>query len=163
MKPQKLNSKIVNLITARLVDEFAAFYQYRATSNWCKGVGYEKAAEYFNKESDDELTHAKKLMDFLTDWNIVVSMPSISQPQIEFKSLVEAIELAYNLEIQLYNDYNDICETIEELDSAVYQFLTFFLEIQTRSVAEYSDKLNLLDGVKDDKFSMLLLEDKLFG
>ena len=163
MTPKKLNARIVTLITARLVDEYHAFHQYQAASNWCRGAGYAKAGEFFLKESDDELVHARKIQSFLTDWNITVSLPNVAQPQIEFKSLVEVIEVGYAAELALYDAYNEICGTIEELDSAVYQFLTQFLTIQTESVAQYSDMLNLLQSVEPTKINLLLLEKKLFG
>jgi len=69
MKPSKLNEKICKLIEARLADEYKAFYTYQAIANYCKGVGYEKASDFFTNESNDELVHARKLMTFLTDWN----------------------------------------------------------------------------------------------
>jgi hypothetical protein len=48
-------------------------------------------------------------------------------------------------------------------DLCVFDFLQEFRKIQKDSVAEYSDKLNMLEGVDaKDKFNMLLLEKKLF-
>jgi len=163
MKPTALNAQIAKLINDRLTDEYFAHYSYQAISNYCYSVGFMKAGEYFKKESDDELVHARKLQEFLFGWNVIPDLPVIAKPKLEFKTLLEVIELAYKLEIDLYNAYNDICETIEEADSAVYQFLTFFLNVQTESVAAYSDMINLCEGVPSDKLNMLLLEKKLFG
>jgi hypothetical protein len=45
----------------------------------------------------------------------------------------------------------------------VFDFLQQFRTIQTQSVAEYSDMINMLEGVNvNDKFQMLMLEKKLF-
>lgn len=164
MKPTKLNTKIAGLINERLVDEYTAFITYQSISNWAIGAGYQKAGEFFLNESNDELVHARKIQSFLCDWNVTPEIPVIEKPKLVFKSLVEAIETGYALELNLYEKYNDICETIEELDSAVYQFLTFFLNIQTESVAQYSDFLNILEGCDtSSKFEMVMLENKLFG
>ena len=64
MTPNKLEQKSVNTLLPLLTSEYDAFYHYRALSNWCKGVGYEKAAEFFAKESEDELSHAKKIEQY---------------------------------------------------------------------------------------------------
>jgi ferritin len=48
-------------------------------------------------------------------------------------------------------------------DLCVFDFLQFYRKTQTESVAQYSDMLNILDGVDvSDKFKMLLLEETLF-
>ena len=47
-KPIKLPQEIVKLLLPRLKDEFDAAYLYRAMSNWCQGIGYFVAAEFFD-------------------------------------------------------------------------------------------------------------------
>lgn len=164
-KPVKLPEEIVDLLLPRLADEFKAFYAYRAASNWCQNVGFMKAADYFAKESADELTHAKKLESYLVDWNVIPELPKIEEPEIEFQNLASVIETAYNLEYALYEEYEDTSMKILKLgDLCVFDFLQFYRTTQKESVAEYSDMMNVLDGVKtDDKFQMLMLEENLFG
>ena len=163
MKPHSLDKGVVDLLAPRHLDEMDAFYFYRAASNWCQGVGYFKAAEFFAAESADELVHAGNIEKYLVDWNIIVPLPSIPKPQIEFSSLVEVIEEAYKIEYDLYEKYEETSMKIfDAKDVCTFDFLQQFRAIQTKSVAEYSDKLNLLEGVKGDKFELLLLEKKLF-
>jgi ferritin len=148
MKPNKLQDDVVSLLIPRLEDEYKAFYMYRAASNWCKNVGYFVAAEFFANESKDELKHAKKIEAYLVDWNVTPDLPVIEKPQLEFTTLVELIEAAYNVEYDLYEAYED--------------FLQEFRMIQKEAVAEYSDKLNMLEGVDANKMNLLLIEHKLF-
>lgn len=163
-KPVKLSKEIVNLLLPRLEDEFTAFYFYRSASNWCKGVGYFKAAEFFAKESEDELGHAKKIEDYIVDWNVNPKLPNIDAPETEFDSLLEIIEKAYDLEYNLYEGYEKTSmEIFKTGDLCVFDFLSKFRKIQKDSVAEYSDKLNMLEGCDtNSKFELLLLEKKLF-
>jgi ferritin len=163
MTPNKLEKNIVDLLVPRHLDELDAFYFYRAASNWCQGVGYFKAAEFFAAESADELVHAGKIEKYLVDWNISVPLPTIPKPRIEFSNLLEVIEEAYTIEYELYEKYEDTSmKVFQAQDPCTFDFLQEFRKIQTKSVAEYSDKLNMLEGVKGDKFEMLLLEKKLF-
>jgi len=163
MTPNKLDKEVVDLLLPRLKDEYNAFYFYRAASNWCQNVGYFKAAEFFAKESADELTHAKKIEDYLVDWNISPELPTVDRPQITFGGLIDVIENAYLIEYALYEDYEGTSMEVFKKDLCVFDFLQEFRKIQKDSVAEYSDKLNMLEGVNaKDKFNMLLLEKKLF-
>ena len=162
--PKKLDAKIVGFLMPRLADEYKAFYFYRAASNWCKNVGFEKAAEFFAAESNDELVHAKGIETYLVDWNIDVELPVVEKPQIVFSSLFEVLIKAYELEYNLWSEYNDTAdEVLGKGDVATFNFLKTYTDIQTKSVAEYSDKLNMLQGVNVmSKFELLTLEKKLF-
>jgi ferritin len=163
MTPNKLDKDVVDLLLPRLKDEYNAFYFYRAAANWCKGVGYFKAAEFFAKESEDELSHAKKIEDYLVDWNVDPELPTVERPQITFAGLINVIESAYMIEYALYEDYEGTSMEMFKKDLCVFDFLQQFRMLQKQSVAEYSDKLNILEGVDaKDKFNMLLLEEKLF-
>lgn len=163
-KPESLPKDIVEMLLPRLEDETKAFYFYRAASNYCKNVGYFLAAEFFAKESADELEHAKGIENFLVDWNVTPDLPVIEKPTLEFKGLAEIIEKAYDLEYNLYVEYEETSAKIFKTgDICVFDFLQKYRTIQTQSVAEYSDKINMLDGVNvGDKFQMLMLEKKLF-
>lgn len=163
MKPHSLDKGVVDLLAPRHLDEMDAFYFYRAASNWCQGVGYFKAAAFFAAESQDELEHAAKIEKYLVDWNITVPLPSVPKPQVEFSGLLEVLEEAYKIEYDLYEAYEETSKKLFNMDLCTFDFLQQFRLIQTKSVAEYSDKLNLLEDVDGkDKFKLLLLEEKLF-
>lgn len=164
-KPVKLNSKIVDILEARLADEYTASFLYRDASNYLQGVGYFTAAKYFAKESADELSHAHGIEKFLVDWNILPTLPQIESSDNGFVSLHDVIERSYSIEYALYQEYEkDSVKVLEMGDTCVFDFLQTYRTIQMKSVAEFSDFLNVLDGCDcDNKFEMLLLEEKLFG
>lgn len=162
-KPSKLAPEVVAMLLPRLKDEFTAYYFYRAAANYCKGVGFFKAAEFFQKESDSELEHAKKIENYLVDWNVNPELPSIEEPKTSYDGLSQIIELAYAIEYALYEEYEETSAKMFKVDLCTFDFIQEFRKIQTESVAEYSDMLNILEGVNTkDKFQLLLLQDKLF-
>lgn len=165
IKPHKLEQEIVDLLLDRLRDEYYAFYLYRSASNWCTGVGFIKAGKYFEAESNDELEHAKKIEDFLVSWNVMPDLDKIDKPKTDFKSLLSIIELAYKTEYDLYEEYEDVSNKILKMgDTCVFDFLKFFRKVQLKSITEYSDMLNILEGIDtNDKYQMLMLEENLFG
>ncbi len=164
MKPEKLSQLVVDFLTKRLQDEYNHHYFYQAASNWCNNVGFKKAGAYFLEESTEELGHARMIEQYLIDWNITPSLPTIQQPILEFSDLLSVIETAYNNEYKLYEDYEDSSMGIFKLgDLCVFDFLQFFRKAQKDSVATYSDMLNVLEGCnRGSKFEMLLLQEELF-
>lgn len=162
--PEKISPEIVAFLAPRLQDELNAFYFYRSASNWFKNEGFFKAAAFCSKEAEDELSHAKGIENFLTDWNVMPDMPVIAKPEMKFSSPVDFIEKAYGIEFKLYQDYEDTSAKVFKTgDLCVFDFLQKYRSIQQVSVAEYSDKLNILKGVDANKMNMLLLEETLFG
>lgn len=163
-KPIKLDSAIVKILESRLSDEYTASFFYRDAANFLRGIGFFKAADYYEKESADELVHAKGIENFLVDWNVHPSIPSIEYQDNGFGSLDDVLSAAYVLEYQLYESYEkDSVKIFGTGDLCVFDFLQKYRTIQAKSVAEASDKLNMLEGCDcDNKFELLLLEDKLF-
>lgn len=163
-KPEKLSQPVINLLLPRLQDEFNAAYFYRSASNWCKNVGYFIAAEFFAKESEDEFGHAKKIENYLVDWNVTPALPTIPKPTLDFSNLEQVIIMAYEMEYALYEEYEDTSMKIFKTgDLCVFDFLQQYRVGQKEAVAEYSDKLNMLEGTNTgSKFEMLMLEKKLF-
>jgi ferritin len=162
MEPKKINEKSVSIVMPLIQSEYDAFYHYRSLSNWCKGVGFELAAEFFMKEAEDELTHAKALESFLVDWNITVSLPTLESPKSEYKDLVDGIDTSYDMEYNLYNDYNKAVMQAMNTDVSLFIILQERAKVQYQAVVEYSDKMNMLQDVDTSKTNLLILENKLF-
>lgn len=139
--PKVLNGTSTQILNDRLVDEYTAHFFYRTATNWCKGVGYNNAAKFFEAEAENELEHAEKLQKYLVDWNVTPTMPAV-KPSITFGSLIDIVNKAYAIEYDLFNKYNGDSLKLLTTDITTFDFLTEFRNIQNQSVAEYSDLLN---------------------
>lgn len=161
-KLYKLNSKTIKILTDRIKDEYTAHYFYRAATNWCRDKNYKKAAEFFNNEADDELTHAKKLQEYMTDFNII---PVIPQAPIDhkFDGLIDIVYGAYKMELALMKAYNENSKDLFSDDMTTFDFLGEFREIQKGAVVEYNDLINGSELVDTkDKFQVLYFEQTYF-
>lgn len=162
IKPNKISDSLVSEVMPLIQSEYDAFYHYRALENWCRGVGYNIAADFFAKESQDELSHAKVLERYLVDWNVIVKLPEIETPKVSFSDLGAGISDSYKMEYDLYQLYQKKVKKVFDMDPALFGVLQERLEVQLKAVIEYSDKLNMLEGVELTKTNLLLLESKLF-
>lgn len=163
MKPQTLKPEVELILNSRLVDEYSAYYFYLNASNWCNGKGYTKAGSFFEKESGHELDHAKKLQNYLVDWNLEPKLPKV-ETQFKFTSLVEIINGAYKLEFELLQKYSEDTKKLILKDINSFNFIQQFLTIQNDSVKEFSDLLNVLELIDyEDKFQLSYFENNYFG
>lgn len=158
MKPHKLQSEVISILTDRLADEYTAYYFYLCAANYCNNIGYFRAGNFFKDEAANELSHAQIIMDYLVKWNV---QPVIQKTDTNhsFENLYSIIEDSYELEYNLLTKYNDGSSKLFKSDLNTFDFLQQFRTIQTDSVAEYSDLLNKLELIDtDDKFQMYMFE-----
>lgn len=160
--PSKLNDETVSILTERIKDEYTAHYFYRSAANWCRNVNYKKAAEFFDKESESELEHAKGLQEYLDDFNIQPHIPQ-TETDFNFNSLVDILNGAYKMEYSLMEAYNQSSSTLFTSDLTTFDFLQTYRTTQKDAVIEYSDLLNALILVDyNDKFQVLYFEQTYF-
>jgi ferritin len=161
--PVSLTDDIVSIFNERIGDEYTAHYFYRNAANWCRNANYKKATAFFDGESNSELEHAQGLQDYLTQWNLIPSIPSAPSNQ-SFTSLIDIINKAYNLEYGLFMKYSKDQQSLLGVHPATFNFIQKYVDIQNDSVAEYSDLLNALQLVNiENKLDVLIFEDKYFG
>lgn len=162
IKPNTLPDDVIDLLNERIGDEYKAYFFYRNAANWCKGVNYNKASDFFEKEAENELVHSKGLQDYLSKWNTYPTIPSAPTTQ-DFESLVDIINKAYEIEYTLLMKYsNDITQLMAK-HPATFNFLQDYVDIQNDEVSEYSDLLNALELVNlDNKLDVLYFEKNYF-
>ena len=162
VKPNQLQSEIIQMITERLGDEYTAYYFYVNAANWCKNVNYKKAASFFESEASSELEHAKGLQDYLTQWNIIPQIPQVNTVH-NFNNLVDIINKSYGIEFDLLQKYSENQQSLSGQHPATHNFIQKYVDIQNDSVAEYSDLLNAAVLVNtNDKFQTLYFEQTYF-
>lgn len=162
LKPAKLSNEILQMLNERIGDEYSAHYLYTAAYNWCRDKNYKNAAKFFDAEASAELEHAKKLQDFITQWNCLPIIPKV-ETEFQFESLVDVINQAYKIEFDLYKKYESDSKKMMTKDTAIFDFLGYFRQIQTDSVAEFSDLLNALELLNPENlFELLYFEQQYF-
>ena len=162
-KPNTLRKEVISLLNQRIGDEYKAHYFYRSAANWCHNMEYKKAAEFFDKEAADELTHAQGLQNYLTSWDVKPTIPQVTTNH-EFNNLAEIVVQAYDMEFGLLQSYSDNAKVIFNLDMATFVFLQDYIKQNTGSTAEYAAFLNALQLINpENNFELLYFENQYFG
>lgn len=134
------------------------FYKYAASC--CQKQGLFGAQKFFEKESEDELTHYYKLRDFFNDRGDEADMPEIDE--VDFKEgidLMGILTASFELEQELGEFYNRLYFATK--DATVQVRVHKFVKIQTKAVGEYLDLMTRLNLVGDCPSGLLIIDQEL--
>jgi ferritin len=163
MTPQLIiSTDLKDMLDDAVHSELYASNLYKHIANELQRIGYFGANKFFLNESADELKHYQLHVEFQNDVGTVANIPMIEAMTDSIKTLSDAVELGYETELELYNNYKKWYKQAE-YDPVVQQFLLQFLEIQRLSVGEYGDLLARIQLVDQDKAGMLLIDQELGG
>lgn len=164
MKPNTLSKETIEYLQERVLDEYTAEHHYRAGSHIMKNLGYMKAAKFFLDESNSEITHAQKVLDYAAQWNVFLQIPALEAARVS-PQLDVFIGESYELEYALLEKYmEDAKECFAMGDLTTFALMQDMIAIHNEAVAEYSDMLNMMELFdKSNPNWLFLFEKKLFG
>jgi len=148
-----INHQAAKLINEQVGHEFFAFIQYVAVSTWFDAEALPELRKYFARQADEERGHALKMIQFLNDTDQQVLLPGIPEPKNSFKSVEEAIQLAYDQEVRVTEQIKAIYNAAADADDRITQnFLQWFLEEQVEEVASMDTLLKITRRAGDNLF-----------
>jgi len=124
---------------------YAELYQsnlWKHIANQLQRLGFFGGQKYFLAESAEELTHYQVFVDFINDMGDVADVPKIDAIEDEIDSMAAALQVAYDMELDVYNQYKKFYQEADEEDSAVGIFLQQFVTIQLKAVGAYGDLIS---------------------
>ena len=141
-----MNSDLVEKINQQINKELNAYYQYLQLYTYYSkhNVALHNIANYFKKESEEELKHAQKLIDYLNDRLQNVTFNNINANSLTGENTtLEIFQHVLNLE-------NDINASLLSLashgsnDQHFSHFIEEFLDEQVKSIKELNDHVTTL-------------------
>jgi ferritin len=114
---------------------------WKSLANQLQRLGYFGSQKYFLAESAEELTHYQMHVEFMNDMGDCADLPKIDAVTDKVNDIGDALEVGYNIELDVYKQYKDFYKKAEDEDVAVAQYLLQFVEIQRKAVGHYGDLL----------------------
>lgn len=155
-----ITTDIKTILDKAIQSELYASHLYKHLANQLQRMGYFGAQKFFLAESATELEHYQQHVDYQNDVGSVAKVPAVEAMNESVGSLMDALEIGYETEAQLYEDYVRWYQMAAK-DPVTQQFLLQFLEIQRKSVGEYADLLARLATVGDDKCGILIVDQEM--
>lgn len=120
-----------------------------STGSYLDSVGLEGFSQWMKAQTKEEMFHAEKLYNHLTERVGRVIMDDLEAPPSEWGSVMDVFEYTYNHEQKVTSLINDLMEAaIEENGPAAQNMLDWFVEEQVEeedSVKKIIDKLNMVN------------------
>ena len=114
---------------------------WKSLANQLQRLGFFGSQKYFLAESAEELTHYQMHVEFMNDMGDCADLPKIDAVNDKVKTIGDALEIGYEIELDVYNQYKEFYEKASSEDVVVAQYLLQFLEIQRKAVGHYGDLL----------------------
>ena len=154
----QLSPEVEGVLAEAVHAELYASHLYRHVANQLQRLGYFGAQKFFLSEAGDELEHYQRHVDYINDRGSVATVPALADAIDSVGSLRDALELAYETEFDLQEQY---AAWFSQVDVITQQHLLQFIEIQRKSVGEYGDLLARLDRVEGDACGVLLIDQEM--
>jgi len=154
----QLSPEVEGILADAVHAELFASHLYKHVANQLQRLGYFGAQKFFLSESSDELEHYQRHVDYINDRGSVAALPALADAVERVESLRDALELAYDTELSLQENY---AQWYGKVDVITQQHLLQYLEIQRKSVGEYGDLIARLDRVEGDACGVLLIDQEM--
>lgn len=153
-----LSKSVETLLQEAVHAELYAAHLYRHVANQSQKLGYFGAHKHFLAASSEETEHYQKHAEYLNDSGSVAKLPAIEAIDEAVMSLSDALEIAYETELQLGKDYE---RWFKESDPTTQQHLLTFLAEQRESVGQYADWLARLARAGSNEAAILIIDTEL--
>lgn len=158
-----LKEGVAKWLQKSVESELYASAFYKSLANKFQYVGLFGAQSFFLGESGDELAHYQKIVDYANDMGGMIEVPAVKKPEGDISTIGEALNAAYELELQLLRQYEDFYEESEDKysDCVTATFVLEFLNIQRKAVGEYGDLIATYERIEMNKD--IIMDEKLKG
>ena len=143
--------------------EVFSSYLYLAMSAWCEALAWKGFARGLRVQSDEELAHARKSLDFLLARGGEAKLGALEAPPAAWASPIDLFERVLEHERKVTAFVNDLFSAAQqEKDRAAEVFLQWFVSEQVEEEARVVEILDRLRMVGDRPGAALYL-DKEYG
>jgi len=157
-----ISKKMESALNQQINQEFASAYLYLSLAAHFARHNFNGFAHWMRLQFSEELNHAGKLFDHVIERNGDVTLTSVPAPVAEWGSVAEAVNAAYDAEVNNTAQINTIMNVAhEEGDHATRVMLQWFVEEQ---VEEEASALTLVEQIRlagDNPGALFILDREL--
>jgi len=157
-----MSETISKAINEQIHAELSASYSYLAMSTYCDRASFTGAAKWLRMQSQEEYTHAMRLLDFMLARHAKVVLADLGKPKMDYSSLLDVFETSYKQEQAVSAQIESLYELAfkERVYPAVVQ-LEWFLTEQVEEEKTCREIVTKLKMVGNDPASLLEIDRSL--
>jgi ferritin len=142
--------------------ELYSAYLYLSMEACFRSMNLPGCANWMRVQTQEELTHAMKIYDFVNERSARVTLKSIQQPPIKWDSPLAAFEATCKHEQKVTGLINNLVNlAIEEEDHAANSFLKWFVNEQVEEEASVDEVVQKLKMVETAPGGLFVIDKQL--
>ena len=118
-----MDAELHKSLNEHLSLEFEAFHRYHALAIWFDLNDLPGFASWMRQQSNDELGHAKRIIDHLLERDLTVELPKLAKPPTEWASAVEAVQSVMASEKEVTGSINRLYSIADKTGDRPAQIL----------------------------------------
>lgn len=157
-----MEKKILELLNKQINAEINSAYLYLSMAAYLRGENLNGSAKWMEVQYQEELSHAKRIYDFVYERGENVVLDAIEAPKTSWDSVLALFEDAYDHEKKVTGMINALVDlSIEIKDHATFSFLQWFVDEQVEEESSVDDIVQKLKMIKDSSNGLLMLDAQL--
>jgi ferritin len=131
-------------------------------SAWCSFKGYDGAAAFLLKHSEEEMGHMKKLFAYVNETGAQAVVGGIEAPPRDYASLAEVIQKTFEHEKLVTRTINDLAHAaLEEQDYSTFQFLQWYVAEQHEEEHLFQTILNKIEMIGTEGRGLFFIDQEI--
>lgn len=157
-----LTKAIQDAINDQINAELNSAYLYLSMTAYCAAANWTGSARWMRVQSQEELSHAMKLFDHITDRGGRATLRPLSQPPTDFKSLHAVFQQVLAHEQEVTAKIHKLYElAVKENDYATQVMLHWFVTEQVEEEKTVSEILAQLKMIGEQSTALFMLDRHL--
>jgi ferritin len=113
---QGMKTEIRDALNQHLILELRAWYEYTGMALWFERNDLPGFAAFMQRQADEELAHARRFIDHLTERDQVAVLPELGAARLEYESAGQAFEAVLAAEQKVTASIHDVFKLAERHD-----------------------------------------------
>ncbi len=161
---RSVKEPVEKAINEQIQAELQSAYLYLAMSARFNEMGLGGFAHWLRLQWEEETVHALKFYDYLLSRDGVVTLGAIEQPEISFKTPLEAFEQVLAHEQYITGRINDLYDmATQNRDYPLQTLLNWFVDEQVEEEDSVRAVIDTLRLIGDSGSNLFLLDRELGG
>ena len=157
-----ISKNLQSAINTQIRNEYYSSYLYLSMAAYCESINFSGFSSWLRKQSEEELTHALRLFDYIIDRDGRVVLDTIDQPPSEFGSLLEMFQQVLDHEKEVTSMINSLYElAVSENDHATAVELQWFINEQVEEEKSAGDIVENIKLAGKNSAALLMLDQRV--
>ena len=157
-----MDKKVEKLLNEQVTKELASYYLYVSMAAYFDAENLKGCAHWMKVQAKEEMGHATKIYDYMNDKGVRVILGAIEKPESDIEGVKDIFQKALAHEKKVTALIDNIYKAARDAgDSATEIAMQWFVTEQVEEEKNDIEVLAMLERVKEDSASMILLDKEL--